>query len=99
MTSMASVAKPGVRGASGSRGKGTRHLPYPEYVKRRDEGRCYHCGLAFGSGHRCPEKSLRVVILAEDEQINDEGEIVAMEPREEERMKQKSVNQRQLANG
>lgn len=64
---------------SQTRGKGTRHLPYPEYVRRRDKGLCYHCGLAFGTGHRCPEKSLRVVILAEDEELNDAGEIVALE--------------------
>lgn len=82
-TSMVSVAKPGESSTSGSRGKGTRHLPYPEFVKRRDEGRCFQCGLAFGPGHRCPEKSLRVVILVMDEQLNDEGEIISMEPREE----------------
>lgn len=80
---MASIAKPEGSSASGSRGKGARHFPYPEYVRRRDEGRCYHCGLAFGSGHKCPEKSLRLVILTEDEQLNDEGEIVYREPQED----------------
>ena len=62
-----------------SRNRGVRTLPYAEYTKRRNEGRCYHCGLAYSPGHRCPEKSLRIVILAEDEQINDEGEITLLE--------------------
>lgn len=48
-------------------------------MKRREEGRCFQCGLAFGPGHRCLEKSLRVVILAEDEQLTDEGEITTLE--------------------
>ena len=48
----------------GSKNRAVRNLPYPEYLKRREEGRCFHCGGAFGPGHRCPEKSLRVVILA-----------------------------------
>jgi len=56
----------------GSKNRAVRNLPYPEYLKRREEGRCFHCGGAFGPGHRCPEKSLRVVILAEDEE-NSEG--------------------------
>lgn len=50
------------------RSKGTRQLPYQEYIKRRDEGRCFCCGDPFVSGHRCPENFLRVMILGEDEQ-------------------------------
>ena len=50
-----------------SRTRGTRTIPYAEYVKRRDEGRCYHYGNTFGPGHRCPKKTMRVLILAEHE--------------------------------
>jgi len=55
------------RPREGSRNKGSRTLPYPEYVRRREEGRCFHCGGAYSPGHRCPEKNLRVIICAEDE--------------------------------
>ena len=76
--SMSSMAKP-----SFSRNRGTQTIPYAEYVKRRDEERCYHCGNAFGPGHRCPEKTMRVLILAMDEQINDNKEISRMEEENE----------------
>ena len=52
-------------------------------MKRREEGRCFQCGLAFGLGHRCPEKSLRVIILAENEKLTDDGEIARIEPEED----------------
>lgn len=47
--------------------KGTRQLPYHEYVKRRDEGKCYPCGGNYSPGHRCLAKNLQVLILGEDE--------------------------------
>jgi len=55
------------RPGEGSRNKGSRTLPYPEYVRRREEGRCFHCGGAYSSRHRCPKKNLRVITCAEDE--------------------------------
>lgn len=45
-----------------------RNLPYPEFLKRREEGRCFQCGGSFASGHRCSERSLRVLLLAKDEE-------------------------------
>lgn len=44
-------------------------------MKRRDEKLCFQCGGPFGTGPRFPEKSLRAVILVEDELINEDGEI------------------------
>ena len=44
-------------------------------MKRRDEKLCFQCGGPFGTGPRFPEKSLRAVILVEDEPINEDGEI------------------------
>lgn len=76
---MASMAKAEESGILGQRSKGTRNLPYQEYVKRREEGCCFQCGLAFGLCHKCLEKSLRIVILAEDEHLNDEGVITRIE--------------------
>lgn len=55
-----------------SRNKGARQLPYAEFLKRKEEGRCFRCGLAFGFGHKCPEGSLRITILGEDEGDNIE---------------------------
>lgn len=45
-----------------------RNIPYEEYVKGREEERCFRCGSLFGPAHHCPDRSLRVVILAEDEE-------------------------------
>ncbi|KAK7247608.1 hypothetical protein RIF29_42494 [Crotalaria pallida] len=66
-------------GVNQPRNRGAKHLPYQEYLKRREAGRCFRCGGQFGPGHRCPEKSLRITILAEDEMLNEEGEIVALQ--------------------
>lgn len=56
-----------------SRGRNTRNLPYSEFLKRREEGRCFGCGGPFSLGHHCPERSLRMVILVEDEDEEMEG--------------------------
>jgi len=55
------------RPREGSRNKGSRTLLYSEYVRRREEGRCFHCGGAYNPEHRCQKKNLRVIICAEDE--------------------------------
>lgn len=73
------VSKPG---ENGIRNSATRNLPYQEFVKQREEGRCYHCNLPYVPGHRCTEKSLRLVILAEDEQYNENGEMTVIEQEE-----------------
>lgn len=58
------TARTGENNSTVSRNRGTHTLPYTEFVKRKEEGKCYQCGLLFGTGHRCPEKNLRVIILA-----------------------------------
>lgn len=57
-----------------------RNLPYPEFLKRKEEGRCFRCGGPFALGHKCTERSLRVLLLAEDkkEGVMEEG----VEPKE-----------------
>lgn len=57
-----------------NRGRMVRNLPYPEFLKRKEEGRCFRCGGPFKLGHRCTERSLCVLPLAEDEE-GDEGEV------------------------
>lgn len=76
-TSMA--AKTGEHHKGSGRARTTYYLPYPEYTKRREADLCYHFGLAFGPGHHCVEKHLRVVILKEDEDVNEDGKIVKIE--------------------
>ncbi|XP_014517361.1 uncharacterized protein LOC106774844 [Vigna radiata var. radiata] len=56
-------------------GRMVRNLPYPEYLRRRAEGRCFQCGGPFAPGHRCPEKSSRVLLLAKDEIGESEEEV------------------------
>lgn len=56
-----------------NRNRGTRSLPYHEYIRRREENRCFHCGLAFAPRHCCPEKNLRVIILADEESVDSES--------------------------
>ncbi|WVZ11534.1 hypothetical protein V8G54_016064 [Vigna mungo] len=51
-----------------SRGRMVRNLPYLKFLKRREEDRCFQCGGPFAPGHRCSEKSLRVLLLAEEEE-------------------------------
>ncbi|XP_052725275.1 uncharacterized protein LOC108335028 [Vigna angularis] len=58
-----------------NRGRMVRNLPYPEFLKRKEEGRCFRCGGPFAPSHRCAERSLRVLLLAEDEEgdVSEEG--------------------------
>jgi len=60
-------------GEEGMKNRGARSSPYPEYVKRRDEGRCFHCRGPYSHEHKCPDKNLRVVICGEEEEEPEEG--------------------------
>ncbi|KOM41166.1 hypothetical protein LR48_Vigan04g136400 [Vigna angularis] len=64
----------GERSFPNNQGRNVRDLLYAEYVKRRLEGRCFRCGGPFGPGHHCPERSLQMLILAEDEESSREEE-------------------------
>lgn len=76
------TAKVGSTTGSDNRGRGARNLPYSEYLKREEEGRCFRCGGPFSPGHHCPERSLRVLILGEDEEGETEEEEAAMDQRQ-----------------
>ncbi|RDY13211.1 hypothetical protein CR513_01904, partial [Mucuna pruriens] len=47
-----------------------------EYVKRREEGRCFQCGQQFGPLHRCHERKLK----EGDEAESDGVEFVESSP-------------------
>jgi hypothetical protein len=49
-------------------------------VERRAKGLCFKFGgKCHPTLHKCPEKSLRVLILGDGETMNEEGEIVSLE--------------------
>ena len=54
-------------------------MSYQEYLCRCETKHCYHCGGPLVAGYKCPKKNLRFLILAEDEWINNEGEITRLE--------------------
>lgn len=56
--------------------RGWQNLPYPEYVKQREERKCFQCGGPPSPGHKCPDKNLRVLILGENDKDKEleEGE-------------------------
>lgn len=56
-----------------------------EIAERRALGLCFRCGGKYHPTlHKCPEKSLRVLILGEGETINEDGEIITLEDAYEE---------------
>ncbi|WVY99344.1 hypothetical protein V8G54_025414 [Vigna mungo] len=55
------------------RDRGPCNLPYAEYLKRREEGKCFRCGGPFSPGNRCPERGLHMLIMV-DEEEDEEGE-------------------------
>ncbi|KOM33114.1 hypothetical protein LR48_Vigan01g267000 [Vigna angularis] len=79
-----------VESTSGGSGpnRGLQMLPYPEYLKRREEGPCFHCGGPYSPGHRCAERSLKVMILGADD---DEAEGAEAEEEAEQRCMELSV--------
>ncbi|PNX95727.1 retrotransposon-related protein [Trifolium pratense] len=51
-----------------------------EAEERRAKGLCFKCGGKWHPTlHKCPERSMRVLLLGEGEMVNDDGEIVALE--------------------
>ena len=47
-------------------GKGAKQLPYPKFLKRKEEGKCFRCRLKYGPLHKCPQRQLQVLIMAKD---------------------------------
>lgn len=80
MSSLASTGKKGENKARSEKWKGIRNIHYDEMAERRANGLCFKCGGKYHPTlHKCPERSLRVLILGEGESLNDEGKIIAME--------------------
>ncbi|XP_017431908.1 uncharacterized protein LOC108339280 [Vigna angularis] len=73
------VSRAGSSRGGNTQGKGVRTLPYPEYIKRREEGHCFHYGGPYSPGHSCAERSMRVMILAEEDGEDETEENAEME--------------------
>ncbi|MCI26270.1 RNA-directed DNA polymerase (Reverse transcriptase), partial [Trifolium medium] len=85
MLSSARRGDGGHRYGSSERGKGVRSFHSDEMEERRIKGLCFKCGGKYHpTQHKCPERSLRVLILGDDETISEEGEIVKLEEAESE---------------
>lgn len=86
--SSASTARKGgneSRSGNSENGKGIRSMRNEEIAERRALGLCFRCGGKYHPTlHKCPEKSLIVLILGESETINEDGEIITLEDAYEE---------------
>ena len=74
-----SVGNSPARSSVASSRKGVKQLPYAEFLKRKEEGRCFRCGLKYGPLHKCPQRQLQVLIMAEELDGKEEGEFVLVE--------------------
>jgi len=65
-TSLASTGKKGENETRSEKWKGIRSIHYDEMAERRAKGLCFKCGGKYHPTlHKCPERSLRVLILGE----------------------------------
>lgn len=55
-----------------------KHLSYQELMDRKNKGLCFKCWEKFHPLHQCPEKSLRLVIMG-DEEDEGQAEVLALE--------------------
>ncbi|MCH79746.1 enzymatic polyprotein [Trifolium medium] len=70
----------GQRSGSTDKWRGIRSFHNDEMEERRAKGLCFKCdGKYHPTLHKCPERSLRVLILGEGETMTEEGEIVNLE--------------------
>ncbi|KAJ9547857.1 hypothetical protein OSB04_020400 [Centaurea solstitialis] len=65
--------------------RGVKHLPYADLMDRKAKGLCFRCGERYHPLHQCAERQLRMLILGDDEQLDEAGEIIAMEVTGEEK--------------
>ncbi|KAF2322094.1 hypothetical protein GH714_006594 [Hevea brasiliensis] len=56
------------------RNRGTRQYTHQEFLNLRAKGLCYKCKQPFHPIHECPNKTLRALIVGDDEQIPIEME-------------------------
>lgn len=72
----------GDRKRAGPRDRGFTHLAYNELMERKQKGLCFKCGGPFHPMHQCPDKQLRVLVVEDDEDNEEEAKILAVEVEE-----------------
>ncbi|KAJ1423030.1 hypothetical protein SESBI_12611 [Sesbania bispinosa] len=63
--------------------RGTHNLIAKEWEERRIKGLCFCCNQPYTPTHKCPNPNLRVMLLGDDEELTEEGEVVLAEGEEE----------------
>lgn len=48
-------------------------------MDQKSKGLCFRCGEKFHPLYQCKERQLRLLILGDDEKVNEEGEVIAVE--------------------
>lgn len=61
---------------------GVNHLSYHELMDRKAKGLCFRCGKKFHPLYQCPNRSLHVMILGDDEMVDDSGDLLAIKANE-----------------
>ncbi|WJX10635.1 hypothetical protein P8452_01329 [Trifolium repens] len=69
---------------TGPRDRGFTHLSYNELMDRKRKGLCFKCKQPFQKGHQCPEKHLRVLVVDDEVDGEEEGCMLAVEVGDEE---------------
>ncbi|GKE00053.1 hypothetical protein Tco_1388036, partial [Tanacetum coccineum] len=57
------------------RSSGTRNLTKQEWEDKRRKVLCFSCGQKYSPQHKCSEGTLHILLLAEGEEVDDNGEI------------------------
>lgn len=59
--------------------RGIRHLTNGELMDRNVKGLCFCCGDKFHPLQQCYERQMRLIVLGDQETVNKQGEVVALE--------------------
>ncbi|KAL4562985.1 hypothetical protein LXL04_027016 [Taraxacum kok-saghyz] len=57
----------------------TRHLSKSEWEERRRQGLCFGCGQKYTPQHKCTAGQLRIMLLADGDEVSDTGEVHLLE--------------------
>nr|GEY89983.1 hypothetical protein [Tanacetum cinerariifolium] len=66
------TATGGIRPGGGTTKQLFRRMTESEYADKKAKGLCFRCDGKFGPGHRCPDKTLQVLMISEDDAETEE---------------------------
>nr|GEX96232.1 hypothetical protein [Tanacetum cinerariifolium] len=66
------TATGGIRPGGGTTKQPFRRMTESEYADKKAKGLCFRCDGKFGPGHRCPDKTLQVLMISEDDAETEE---------------------------